>query len=219
MSNIFNPNPDPDYPVPNAIGFIQHTYQNVAPPQQFWYNGQQLVPQNGLDSRRYDGIPQATPQNVVPQMAPQQYGFNQLVESRRAMQAPAQVNVQNPWAVQSTTQAPQAVQSQVPMPMPMPTNTYYPSMQNPEYNALCNCRINIDKTTDAWGNREMYSTITPPTVQWGAAPAAVPQNVPQYGYMYSQPLTQQPQMTYPQPQLTQPITQDWATLAAQNFAK
>lgn len=209
MSSIFNVNPDPDYPVLNGIGFSQHTCQpyNVqAQQQQFYYNGQSVMPTfpqpNMMDSRRYD-VPQ---QPMMPQasQAPT-YGFNQLVENTRRNDVPAVP--QNPWAVQPTTQPQQPM-----MMMPQPET--YVQQYDPRYSAIYQCHPSFDKKAGVWGAQEVYNPVMPPTVNWGSAPSAVPSQVPQYGYMTSQPM---PVMQYPQVQ--QPIQQNWAEIAMQNWKK
>ena len=210
--SIFNTNPDPDYPVSGGPGFIQHTCQpyNVPNPmqQQFYYNGQSVQPvqqaptfgfAQQTDSRRYDAQPTAMPQSTPT------FGFNQLVESRRNQPAPVPQN-QNPWAVQSVSQPVQ------PMMVPAPQETYCPSMYDPKYSSLYQCHPGFDKKQGAWGTQELYTTITPPTVNWGASAPVIPQNVPQYGYMNSQPMPQ-----FPQAQSTQPIQLSWEEIAKQNW--
>lgn len=209
MSSIFNVNPDPDYPVLSGPGFVQHTCQpyNVQQQQQFYYNGQSVMPTfqqpNMMDSRRYD-MPQQQPVMPVQQSAPT-YGFNQLVENTRRNDAPAMT--QNPWAVQPIAQP-----QQQPMMMPQPEPYIQP--YDPRYSAIYQCHPSFDKKQGVWGTQEVYNPIMPPTVNWGAAPAAVPSQVPQYGYMTSQAM---PTMQYPQVQ--QPIQQNWAEIAMQNWKK
>ena len=216
--SIFNPNPDPDYPVSGGPGFIQHTCQpyNVPNPmqQQFYYNGQNVQPvqqaptfgyqQNPqqLDSRRYDAQPTAMPQSTPA------FGFNQLVESRRNQPAPAPVAQQptNPWAIQPNTQP---TQPMIPAPQ---QNTYCPSMYDARYSSLYTCHPSFDKKQGVWGNQELYTTITPPTVNWGAQAPVVPQNVPQYGYVNSPSMP-----TFPQAPVAQPIQPSWDEIAKQTW--
>ena len=205
MSNIFNVNPDPDYPVLTGPGFIQHTCQpyNVQPQyqQQFYYNGQSLYPQqqpNPMDSRRYDAPPQPI-QSGTPT-----YAFNQLVEATRRTDT-TQPNTQNPWAQQPVqpVQQQQMVQP-VPfqqMPAPVDPNYYQSGCCDPRYSAIYTCHPSFDKKQGVWGDQEVYNPILPPTVNWGAAPV-VPTNVPQYGYIQSQPMM-------PYPQIQQPVQQNW----------
>lgn len=210
--SIFNTNPDPDYPVNGGPGFIQHTCQPYNIPtmqQQFYYNGQSVAPvqqtptfgyqQPQTDSRRYDAQPTAVPQSTPT------FGFNQLVESRRNMPAPVQTPTQptNPWAVQPVAQPAQPVM--IPAPQ---QEAYYPSMYDSKYSSLYTCHPGFDKKQGAWGTQELYTTITPPTVNWGASAPVIPQNVPQYGYMNSQPMPQFPQATS-----AQPIQPSWEEIA------
>ena len=218
--SIFNVNPDPDYPVMDGPGFIQHTcqpYGNMmgGMQQQFYYNGQTAqpimpsapygMPSQQLDSRRYDAQPTAMPQSTP------SFGFNQLVEtSRRNQGTPAQMQQPvSPWSgIQPNTQ-------QIPQPV-IPTQqqeTYYPSAYDPRYSALYTCHPKVDTKQSAWGNQEVYSPVMPPTVNWGAQPTVVPQYVPQYGYMNSQPIQ------YPQSNMTQPIQQSWEEIAKNNFVR
>jgi hypothetical protein len=157
---------------------------------------------NMMDSRRYDAPQQ-------PMMMPQAsqtptYGFNQLVENTRRNDVP--VVPQNPWAVQPTAQP------QQPMMMPQPET--YVQQYDPRYSAIYQCHPSFDKKAGVWGVQEVYNPVMPPTVNWGSAPSAVPSQVPQYGYMMSQPM---PVMQYPQVQ--QPIQQNWAEIAMQNWKK
>ena len=212
--SIFNVNPDPDYPVMDGPGFIQHTCQpfgcNGSAQQQFYYNGQTIQPapmpqqscgfnQPQFDSRRYDAQPTAMPQSTPT------YGFNQLVETTRRNQgAPTQTpQPSNPWGVQN----------QQPAMIPAPQQeSYYPAAYDPKYSALYTGHPKIDSKQSVWGNQEVYSPIMPPTVNWGSQAPVVPQYVPQYGYMNSQPIQ------YPQA-MQQPIQQNWEEIAKHNFVK
>lgn len=209
--SIYNVNPDPDYPVTNTMGFIQHTTQPMqAYSESYYYNGQTFAPTmpyqqqynvNPMDSRRYDA---PVPQQVMAAPQPQvTYGFNQLVESRRNDAPP----VQNPWAVQPTAQAPMQ-----PAPIPQ-AQGYYQPVYDPNYNAAyAQQHPSFDPKQGVWDNPGVYTTVTMPTVNWGAQPGPVPANVPQYGYMESAPMIQYPPVQ-------QPVALNWAERAESIWGK
>lgn len=208
--SIFNVNPDPDYPVLNGPGFIQYTYQNPvyanAGAQQFYYNGQSLAPSGyqqptmgfQMESRRYDA-PAPTFQQQAQQ--PQQYGFNQLVESRRTQGSA------NPWAAQSVQQPqpqfgqPQGFgQFQAPVqPMSYPV----------ECSALCTCHPSFDRK-NAWGDQQAWNPTPAPIVNWNGVASQQMNNGPQYNYGA-------PAMTYPTQPMTQAVQPSWEEIAKQNF--
>lgn len=212
--SIFNVNPDPDMPVLSGPGFAQYTYQPYtqnAGAQQFYYNGATLQPAYQpqtqpmgypTDSRRYDAPTPAL--SSIPQQ--QQIGFNQLVESRRTQTGQPGGN---PWAVQGMQQQqmqqPQQMQVQyVPVPAPAVQTVTYPA----GYSALCSCHPSFDKKKSAWGDQQVYNPLPAPMVDWSGV-AAQPMQT-QYAYNV-------PQMTYPQPVMTQPVQQSWEEIAQQNF--
>jgi hypothetical protein len=96
--------------------------------------------------------------------------------------------------------------------IPQQQETYYPSMYDPRYSALYTCHPTFDKKQGVWGNQQVYSNLVPPTVNWGAQAPVIPQNVPQYGYVNSQPMPQ-----FPQAQAVQPIQPTWEEIAKQNW--
>lgn len=224
---IFNPNPDPDYPVLNGPGFIQHTYnQPLAQQQQFYYNGQAVVPtmvpaqpampmmgnMNPMDqSRRYDAQP--TPMMVPAQQPQQTFGFNQLAEqSRRNMTTipnptpqPAQTPavVASPWSVQTQP-------AQVPAMTPQfaPQQAQPASMYDPRYSAIYNCHPSIDRKSGVWGVQEVYTPCMAPSVNWNAMQTTAPAQYPQMTY----PAVYQ----YPQ-QVQQPMQTNWEQIAKQTW--
>ena len=212
--SIFNVN-DPDYPVLNGPGFIQYTYQSpynmTAGAQQFYYNGQTLAPSGfqqaaqppvsmQMESRRYDA-PAPTPT-----AQPQQFGFNQLVESRRTQGATT-----NPWSAQPVAPAPQQFaqpqptfgQYQAP-PQPMT----YPT--TPDCSALCTCHPSFDRK-NVWGDQQPYNPTPAPAVNWSGV-AQQPMATPQYAYVNTAPA-----VPYPAQPMTQPVQQSWDEIARQNF--
>jgi len=212
--SIFNVNPDPDYPVLNGPGFIQYTYQNPvyanAGAQQFYYNGQSVAPSGyqqqpqqpmmgfQMESRRYD----APAPTLQQQAQPQQYGFNQLVESRRTQGAV------NPWASQSVQQPTQQFaqpQSFAQFQAPVQPMTY-----PVECSALCTCHPSFDRK-NAWGDQPVYNPTPAPVVNWNGVSAQPMNNGPQYNYNSA------PTMSYPVQPMTQAVQPSWEEIAKQNF--
>lgn len=209
--SIYNTNPD--YPT-DGVNFLMYTSQPQAQvgAQQFYYNGQNVVPvvpnpqpnygYQQQDSRRYDMPVVPTP---APAPQPQQYALNQLVESRRNQQ-PQQVN---PWAVPTYQQAQAQMQYQ-PQPMPQPV------FQTVQYTAgaslapnLASCNPTFDRK-NAWGEQQPYNPMTVPTVNWNAVQQPAPAPVQQYGYVI-QPVA------YPVQQIPQAIQPNWEEIAKRNW--
>lgn len=214
---IFNTNPDapnPDAPVLDGRGFIQHTCQApqviAAQQQQYYYNGmssQPVMPQQSgvgynmpaqTDSRRYDAPP--TPAPVSPWAQQQQqptFGFNQMVEdSRRNLMTPPQQQPASPWVVQP-----------VPQSIPTPQPQYvYASQYDPRYSALYTCHPSFDKKSGAWGNTDVTQPCVPPTVNWNAQPAPTAVAQTPQGYV---------SITYPI--TNQPFQTDWLDLVNRNI--
>lgn len=213
---IFNSNPDPDFPVMNGPGFIQHTcnpYPQQVQQQQFYYNGQVVQPimqpqmqMNGGvgQSRRFD----AQPSPMAPTMPQASYGFNQLAEQSRrnmvtvplqpaqqpVMMQPVQTQPQpmqtSPWAIPTQQQ----VQYQQFVPQQPDTTTMY----DPRYSAIYQCHPSIDRKQGVWGNTEVCVPCMTPVVNWNGQPFATQQQTITYTTTYPQQVVQPMQTTWEQ---------------------
>lgn len=201
--SIYNQNPDPDYPVLNGPGFIQHTCQPYAQvQQQYYYNGQYAQPiQQPMDSRRYAAPAQPTFATPTPAQPQPTFGFNQLAEESRRNMSPIQPQQAqaSPWSVPT---AAQQVQQQYLAPTPaIPQPTY-----DPRYAALYQYNPTFDKKSGVWNNSDVCNPYVAPAVNWGAAEIPVPAQPQQFQY-------QQPVFSPAQPQMQQ----DWEMIAKTNF--
>ncbi len=189
---------NPDYPVEQTGGFLQHTYQQQPTNTSFYWNGGCAVPGCGMDSRRnimnpvnpfntfgQVGMnqPQDIPESAVqpfgtyPPSTPQQnMGLNAMIDSRRSMGNQNFAAQNNPWAPQQPTPQTQSVFGAVPAqpqqyqadPYAGYGNTYVPN--DPNTRALY---ADFGGSFDRHNSWDNYFTaprqIQPPTIDWRAA--------------------------------------------------